>query len=138
MTKRMEAACLLQVLSLIRKQCQLLFPPAMTQCPGVEHTMRRYDVGAAGSARPPPAGDRVMHPQAMHVQKIEFGRLKSCRQPRGIAERWWTICCKAGRASAPTPLLTRPIVSEAEDCDLGSRFGLEGESQSRNRLMYAA
>ena len=124
------------MLALVGPERQLLFPSAVSQCPGVQHAMRRYDASSTGGADPSQAGNRVVHPQAMHVQKVQVRRIHGCGQPGGIAEGIGTMREKGGNGGAPpVRFALRSTVGQPKDGHLAFQIGLQGEGQARDSFM---
>src|SRR5690606_2127444 len=87
LAERMQAGGVAQMGVLIKKARKALLPPGVSQRPWVEHAVRAYDIGPAAPLCPPPRGNRKIHPQSMHVQKINVARLKPVHEPWRVAER---------------------------------------------------
>jgi hypothetical protein len=115
----------------------MLFPFAVSQCPGVPHATWRYDASSTGGADPSQAGDRVVHPQAMHVQKVQVRRIHGWGQPVGIAEGIGTMPEKGDNGGTPpVRFALRLPFGQPKDGYLAFQIGLQGEGQARDSFMH--
>jgi hypothetical protein len=121
-SQRTEACGAANMLIFEQAADHLLLPPRPLQRPGVEHPAWRDDIGPAGAPMAAQVHERLVHPDALHIDQIRIDRVQGAGDARRPMKSPRTVLgVRVHGLATGRPGARCAAITNADDMDAGLR-----------------